>query len=115
MFGDKTVRDFHVPKLNFQAECLLDLINWAKEPIFEPILTCDIKTDQLDSLLTNKLAKVEVECHTQSCERAIKITTEASSKVFGFENRDGYIRSQLKSRNLVSEITSKKSLFGMLN
>ena len=57
---------------------------------------------------------ISTDCHTQSCERAVKETTVAASKVFGFERRDGLIKSKLKSRKLVPIIKSKEALKGML-
>ena len=51
----------------------------------------------------------DVDCATQSCERAVKCTT----LVFGFERRDGLIKSKLKSRKFVCIVNSKETLKGM--
>ena len=112
-FGNSAVRDFHVPTINFAADSLFNLIDWSEE-VLEPVVTCSIPTNQLDQYIQHPYPKLDIECHTQSCERAVKETTIAASKVFGFERRDGLIRATLKSRMLVSSVKSKKSLAGML-
>ena len=116
-YGDCSVRDFHVPKLNFKANCMSSLIDMSGKEgqVLEPVLTCKVATWELDQYITSPFPKPDVDCHTQSCERAVKETTIAAGKVYGFAKRDGYIRAKLKSRKLVSEIRSKKSLAGMLN
>ena len=114
-FGDKSVRDFHVPLLNFKANSLFNLIDMSDiANIHEPVQTCQISTNELDQFLQCPFPSPDVECHTQSCERAVKETTIAASKVFGFERRDGYIRAKMKSRKLVPSVKSKKSLAGMI-
>ena len=114
-FGDKSVRDFHTPTLNWKASSVLDMIDWDDAVISEPILTCHMSTDEVMSLKEMPLV-VENFCgHGLSVERAVKETSVASGKVFGFERRDGYIRAKVKSRKMVSRPQSKKDLIGMLS
>ena len=74
-FRDSSVREFHVPELNFEATSLLYLIDWSGKtsPLFEPILTCTVPTRNLDKYLDEQFPKPDVPCHTQSCERAVKV------------------------------------------
>ena len=51
--------------------------------------------------------------HTQSIERCVKMVTEAVSKVFSHEKRDGLIRAQVVSRNIMSVNRSKQDLVKM--
>ena len=39
--GDASVRDFHVPKLNFEADFLFNLVDWSgvEEELYEPVLS----------------------------------------------------------------------------
>ena len=114
-FGDSSIRDFHVPEVNFDADSLFTLIDLSDPArLFEPVLTCSIPTDQLDQYSEHPFPKLDIDCHTQSCERAVKETTIAASKLYGFERRDGLIRAKLQSRKLISRIESKKTLAGML-
>ena len=114
--GDASVRDFHVPKVNFEADSLFNLVDWSgvEEELHEPVHTCVIPTGDLSQFLTKPFPMISADCHTQSCERAVKETTVAASKVFGFERRDGLIKSKLKSRKLAPVIKSKEALKGML-
>lgn len=41
-------------------------------------------------------------CHTQSVERCVKWVTESFTLVIGPESRDGFIRSRIKSREIIS-------------
>ena len=73
--GDSSVRDFHVPELNFQADSLYNLIDWSGDEtvLHEPVLTCGVRTDQLEQYLDKPLSRPNIDCHTQSCERAVKV------------------------------------------
>lgn len=114
-YGDLSVREFHVPLLNFKADSLASLIDMSdKKILLEPVLTCPISTQDLDQFIEKPFPPPSADCHTQSCERAVKETTIAAGKVYGFERRDGYIRAKIKSRKLVPAVVSKKSLVGML-
>ena len=58
----------------------------------------------------NELADIVVPkypCHTQVVERCVKIVTEASKSVCGFEARDARIRSKIKSREMMPCFKSK--------
>ena len=52
--------------------------------------------------------------HTQSVERCIKMVTEAASHVYSHERREGYIRSKVVSRELMSMNKSKKDLANLV-
>ena len=49
-YGDCSVRSFHVPQLNFEADSLSSLIDMSgKETlVLEPVLTCKVATGELD-------------------------------------------------------------------
>jgi len=46
-------------------------------------------------------------CHNQTVERHVKLFTEASAQVAGFERRDGIIRQKIKSRSLMKKFDTK--------
>jgi hypothetical protein len=72
--GNSAVRAFHVPKLNFEADSLYNLIDWTGNvDLMEPVLTCSVPTDQLDQYMEKPYPKLDIDCHTQSCERAVKV------------------------------------------
>ena len=52
--------------------------------------------------------------HTQSIERCVKMVTEAAAHVYSAERREGYIRSTVVSRQLMSRNKSKKDLANLV-
>ena len=46
-------------------------------------------------------------CHNQTVERHVKLVTEASAQVTGFERRDGLIRQKIRSRKLLKKFDTK--------
>ena len=89
------VREFRVPDLNWKAKSLVELIAWSdpNHPAHEPVLTCDMSLAELSNLRKSPLHVDRYNCHGQLMERGVKAVTTASSKVYGFERRDGYVRA----------------------
>ena len=87
-------------------------MDWSglEKKLHEAVLTCFMSTGELSQFLTEPFSMPDADCHTQSCERAVKDTT----LVFGFERRDGLIKSKLKSRKLVCIVKLKEALKMML-
>ena len=59
-FGDKPVRSFHVPSVNWKATSLVDLINWEEGEISESFLKCDMSNKEImhinkEALVVEKL------------------------------------------------------------
>ena len=111
--GDTEPRSRLTPKLNFQAKKCQDLIAWDKEVIHEPIFTCSLSKKDIKAIINQPLEPPYYPLHTQSTERAVKLTTEASSSVFGFEKRHGFILSRMGSRQAISSYRSKKNLVNL--
>lgn len=105
-----TVREFTVPKLNFNAESYEELINWQTCKVTEPPFTAQISKVELLELIKSvpKMNLVEFPCHTQAVERTVKLVTEASLAVAGTEARDGFIMTKLKSRSGMPNFNTKK-------
>ncbi|GBL80259.1 hypothetical protein AVEN_92195-1 [Araneus ventricosus] len=74
----------------------------------------DLSEDDIKSLINSDTTPIKeiqkFSCHTQVVERCVKLVTEASNKVCGHEDRDGYMRETLKSRSAMPNF-SKKSDF----
>ena len=111
-FGDKSVRPFSPPKLNWNARSLRDIQDWSD--ITEPLITTSISTDNLLQFLTTPLKLPKYPSHSQSCERAVKEVTRASASVFGAERRDGFIRATMKSREVMPVMERKTDLIAMI-
>ncbi|GBN01816.1 hypothetical protein AVEN_268363-1 [Araneus ventricosus] len=98
----KTLRNFVPPKINFQASDYIEIINWKSCVVYPPPMLRDLSEDDIKSLINSDTTPIiEIQkfpYHTQAVERCIKLVTEASNKVCGYDARDGSIRATLKSR-----------------
>lgn len=104
------IRVFKVPKINFEAEDYVDLISWDQAT--EPPLIKHLSDDELKELIMSKTSELKqilhLPCHTQAVERHVKLVTEVSSAVCGFESRHARIIGTLKSRSLMPTFETKK-------
>ena len=112
-FPEYEVRKFRVPKLNFEATSYLDMIDLEKE-LFEPPLTMRLSNDQIQDFSLTPISIPDYSNHMQAVERAVKITTEAASKVVGFEQSHGMICQRIKARKLIPKFHSKKDALPLL-
>lgn len=105
------VRQFKVPPLIFDKnENFYDIIDWTKIKISEPPLTVKLSSNELLEIVNNPdILKINCNfpCHTQAVERTVKLVTEASSAVCGFNKRDGWIKATIKSRKNMPFFSSK--------
>lgn len=103
------VRQFIIPKLNFDATDYTEMIQWNECKVTEPPILRSISDEVLYlCILGNAEIDIpEFACHTQGVERCVKIVTEAAASVFGTENRDGFIRSRLHSRAIMPKFEHK--------
>src|SRR6218665_3895856 len=106
-----TVRQFRVPKLNFEAEDYTELVDWqsidrCSPPVMKGMSDSEIITF-VESRATDKVDYPRFPCHTKGAERCIKLVTQASAAVCGEERRDGFIHERLHSRNIMKQFTNK--------
>ena len=117
VFGDSSVRAFHVPTINWNCENLYDLIDWS-DVKYEPIMTCELSRNDLQDIIDGESPvniSITAPCHTQSCERAVKEVTKACDKFSSHSKRHYSILAKLESRKFVKKPDSKKYLQSMLN
>ena len=110
------IREFAIPKLNFEATDYVDLINWQECNITEPPLTKHISDEDLKLLVgsgeaTPVLDFPQFPCHTQAVERCVKLVTEASAAVCGAPARDGFIRARLEARRIMPLFDTKRQYY----
>nr|CAH7763285.1 unnamed protein product [Callosobruchus chinensis] len=103
------IRQFTVPKLNFNATDYTELINWMEVDVTPPPVLANITNEGLKLFIENNdtLEFPRFPCHTQAVERCVKLVTEASSCVIGEEARDGFIRLRVKSREIMPHFHHK--------
>ncbi|GBM67382.1 hypothetical protein AVEN_239571-1 [Araneus ventricosus] len=107
----KPVRPFLPPKLNFEASDYTEMIDRSSITITSPPILRDISTAVFSSIVRDKKSPewdfVHFPCHAQAVKWCGKLVTEASAKVYGFQNRDGFIRSTFFSRSFMPEFEHK--------
>lgn len=109
-------RIFKIPKINFDAEDYIDLIDWSNCVISEPPLTKDMSDEQLLDIIKSEESPFDFfPCHTQAVERYVKVITDASSKVCGEKSRDGYIRAKLDARTDLPKFDNKGQYYATRN
>ena len=102
------VRKFLLPKINFDAELYIDLIDWEASSLSEPPLTLG-KTESEILAFKEKSFKVpKYPCHKQAVETAVRIVFEASAAVIGADARDGFIRQRVEAREELPKFEFKK-------
>lgn len=103
------IREFIIPKLNFEATTFDELIDWQNCELSEPPILASIPNDHLNQLIkaVPEMDLVKFPCHTQA-ERMVKIVSEASLAVSGEESRDGYVMAKLQSRSEMPVFETKR-------
>ena len=97
--------------INFKAEHWTDLFDLSVNGVCKPPLTLDISDDELqNSLLTGeKINFPDFPSHSQGVERAVKLVTEASQSMYGFEVRHQHILAKVLCQQLRPAFSSKGS------
>jgi len=94
------IRKFTLPKVNFDAETLLELLDpcslWSPPPAL-----CGFSTNEVrENSHTNALFDFcnSFPCHSQAVERAVKLVSQSSKTACGFERRHGVIKNIICAR-----------------
>ena len=102
-----SIRKFRVPKINTNSKVYYKLVNMSSPDIFEPPLIAGLTDNEILNVRNKKLV-LKYPCHTQAVERKIKVVSECSAQVVGFDRVDGLIRQKLKSWKLIKRFDAKK-------
>ena len=113
--GDTNVRVRKTPAIDINTTNLKELIDWNKEEVFEPVLTCSLTIDELKEFVAKPMDVPKFPVHGQSIERTVQMVTKAASLVYGHEKRDGFIRSTIEHRKVMPSNNSKKDLKNLLS
>ena len=108
--GNDAPRRRRIPKLNFEATHIKELIDWNKESIHGPPLTCHLTSAELREFCAAPMVVPVRSTHTQAVERVVKMVTNASKIVYGEDRREGFIKSQQLSKTLMSRNRSKQDI-----
>jgi hypothetical protein len=102
------IRALKVPALQWDAFSWVDMINWQTASVHLPYIIERLSDHEVASTLWQPQAFPSFPLHTQSVERAVKLVTEASSRVEGEERRHGYILSVLEARRIRKPFDTKR-------
>ena len=108
MVQDRSIREVHVPSLKYQANSYHTMIDWKKELKSEPPFIASLTDEEVTMVLITPLKVPMWLNNTQAVERGIKLVTEASTVVTGQEERDGFIRVKMHSRDIMPMFNTKK-------
>ena len=101
-----------VMKINFGAESWEDLINVAEIEVEPPTTVHKSLAELREAIETKqKLSLTDLPNNSQSVERAVKLTSEASKKVYGREKRHNFILTKNQSRKENKRNVNKTKYF----
>ena len=100
------VRKFKVPVINKDAKVYYNMVNLNNPEIEQPPAIRDLTDEEINEIRRNPLY-LKHPCDNQKVERHIKLVSEASLCVTGYERRDGMIRQRIRSRKLMKKFESK--------
>ena len=107
---NNNIREFHLPELNFSAKNYYELVNFHGKSrsalmyqskfkgalaVTEPPLLMEC-TD-LKQFISTPLS-LNYPCHTQSVERAVKLTTETTKRISGQQRQIGEALNTIAAR-----------------
>ena len=75
------------------------------EDILQYIQSGDLP--RLPSISLGSSTMNNIPCHSQAVERNVKLVTEASQNLIGRNNRDGFVKCTIKSRNELPSFETK--------
>ena len=83
--------------INFKVVHWTDLIELPVNGVCEPPLTLDFSDDESQNslLIGEKINLPDFPWHSEGVERAVKLVTEASQSVYGFEARHQHILAKV--------------------
>ncbi|KAK6168779.1 hypothetical protein SNE40_019961 [Patella caerulea] len=98
-----------ITAINTEATHWSELIKLSQPGICEPALTEHLSDEQLQESLLHgdKLELIELPSHSQSVERAVKLTSEASGTVYGLDSRHKHIQAKVLSCQMRPSFASK--------
>uniref|UniRef100_A0A0K2T4U7 Extracellular domainscontaining protein CG31004like [Hydra vulgaris] n=1 Tax=Lepeophtheirus salmonis TaxID=72036 RepID=A0A0K2T4U7_LEPSM len=85
----------------------MNMIDWYKIVISVPPILQYWSDKELMKAKNEPLKIKKYPCHSQSVEMAVKLVSEVSCKVYGYNQRHGYILSTLKSRDKLRKFKTK--------
>ena len=104
------IRTFKPPSINFGADNYLSMVDWQSVQITSPPLLQHLSNQDILNAVEFPLNNLyQYPCHTQAVERVIQVVTQASSTVWGHDERHGQILNTLSNRVEFPKFHSKST------
>jgi len=103
------LRSFVPPRIQFDAQDYVDMINWEKTVVTPPPLLADINLEEQQEIAASGKSdrkEFKIPCHTQAVERVVKEVTRAATKVCGEDERHRFILSAIQDRKLLPKFNT---------
>ena len=99
-----------IPPVNWDADTWPELIDLTDAGTMEPPTTQHFSDVEIQNFINNSTKPdiPDLPCHSQSVERSVKLVTEASHSVYGFEARHRSILTKLLIRKIRPMFMSKE-------
>lgn len=101
------IRISSIPEVNLDAGRWEDLVDISSIQVHDPPILREKGKEELEQMIQTPFKPPKFMIHTQSVERAVKITSEASKKAYSLEKRHALIVSKQKSRSTRKSFISK--------
>ena len=102
----KSVRPYLPRELNWNAQCVADLVDLSAA-CTEPPLTLSLSDEDVQGFVDSPFKPLKYKSNSQFVERQVKDTSAAVSKVTGEDRQDGLTLNKCASRKKVPSIRKK--------
>ncbi|XP_047127194.1 uncharacterized protein LOC124808186 [Hydra vulgaris] len=97
-----------IPIIDCRCKNWSKLINLYDIDCFEPPCVEDISNEELLNMIPNQGKAPNFPCHSQTVERAVKMTSDASGKFINLKKRNAYILAKCQSQKKRKYFRTKK-------
>nr|XP_047138771.1 uncharacterized protein LOC105846338 isoform X2 [Hydra vulgaris] len=97
-----------IPIIDCKCKNWSKLINLYDIDCFEPPCVEDISNEELLNMIPNQGKAPNFPCHSQTVERAVKMTSDASGKFINLKKRNAYILAKCQSQKKRKYFRTKK-------
>ena len=102
------IRKLETPTLVWSAKHWRDIVEWDRIKTGVPAILSKISDEELLQAVSTPVVFSKLPLHSTSVERAVKLVSEASSKVYGTDKRHRHILGVLKSREMMPAFETKR-------
>jgi hypothetical protein len=98
-----------VPKINFDVSDWGDMVD-ISQAVFEPPCTKNISTEDLEQMVTHRVEPPRIPIHTQSVERAVRLTSEACMLSYCGKSSMSTLWQEMQPENRERSLTARRTI-----